>query len=81
MHTATGTFDVKILPPSAPPVPGDFVRLSIDKNFQGGMQGTSKVEMLHPTAATSLRAATSRWSGSRERCKASLAVSSCSTTG
>ena len=46
MHTATGTFDVKMLPPSAPPVPGDFVRLSLDKTFQGDLQGTSKVEML-----------------------------------
>ena len=46
MMTATGTFEVKILPPAAPPVEGDFVRLSIDKSFAGGLAGTSRVEML-----------------------------------
>ncbi len=46
MKTATGTFEVKILPPAAPAVKGDFVRLSIDKTFAGGLAGTSRVEML-----------------------------------
>lgn len=46
MQTATGTFEVKILPPAAPPAAGDFVRLSIEKSFAGGLEGTSRVEML-----------------------------------
>ena len=46
MKTATGSFEVKILPPAAPAAPDDFVRLSIDKTFTGGMTGTSRVEML-----------------------------------
>lgn len=44
--SATGTFEVKILPPSAPPGEGDFVRLSLDKTFAGELSGTSRVEML-----------------------------------
>jgi hypothetical protein len=46
MKTATGTFEVKMLPPGAPPVAGDFVRLSLDKTFAGGLEGTSRAEML-----------------------------------
>ena len=46
MKTVTGTFEVKILPPAAPAVKGDFVRLSIDKTFAGDLAGTSRVEML-----------------------------------
>jgi len=43
LHHATGTFDVKLTPqPSDPPLG----RMSIDKQFHGGLEGTSKGEML-----------------------------------
>ena len=43
IHHATGTFDVKLTPqPSDPPLG----RMSIDKQFHGGLEGTSKGEML-----------------------------------
>lgn len=50
--TVTGTFEVKMLPPAAPPVEGDFVRLSLDKTFEGPLKGTSRVEMLASNAGT-----------------------------
>lgn len=53
MKTATGTFEVKILPPAAPPAEGEFVRLSIDKTFAGGLDGTSRVEMLASNGGSS----------------------------
>ncbi len=43
---AAGTFEVKVLPPSGPPVEGEFVRLSLDKTFAGALAGTSRVEMM-----------------------------------
>ncbi len=44
---ATGSFEVKMLPPAAGGVPTDgFARLSLDKTFQGGLDGTSRVEMM-----------------------------------
>ena len=47
---ATGSFEVKMQPPPAandtPTPAGGFTRLSLDKTFQGGLQGTSRVEML-----------------------------------
>jgi hypothetical protein len=43
---AAGTFTVKMQPPATPPTPGDFVRLRLDKQFEGGLAGTSEVEML-----------------------------------
>jgi len=46
MITVSGTFDVKILPPSRPASDDGFVRLSIDKTFQGALDGTSRVEMM-----------------------------------
>lgn len=43
----TGSFEVKILPPAAGDAPADgFARLSLDKTFQGGLEGTSRVAML-----------------------------------
>jgi hypothetical protein len=44
----TGTFTVKMLPPPA----GDsaFLRFQLDKVFAGGLDGTSKVEMLASNA-------------------------------
>lgn len=46
MQTATGTFEVKMLPPATPPATGEFPRFSLDKTFAGGLEGTSRVEML-----------------------------------
>ncbi|HLJ90282.1 MAG TPA: DUF3224 domain-containing protein [Candidatus Angelobacter sp.] len=46
MDTATGTFEIKILPPAADAAPSTFTHLSIDKTFQGGLEGTSLVEMM-----------------------------------
>jgi hypothetical protein len=44
MRKITGTFDVSLTPQTAPDaVPGRF---SIDKQFHGGLQGTSLGEML-----------------------------------
>lgn len=45
MQTATGSFELKMLPPDTSGVAG-FVKLSIDKTFTGGMDGTSRVEMM-----------------------------------
>jgi hypothetical protein len=43
VHHATGTFDVKLTPqPSDPPLG----RMSLEKQFHGGLEGTSKGEML-----------------------------------
>jgi hypothetical protein len=47
---ATGTFTVKMLPP--PEAPSRFVRLQIDKIFEGGLVGTSEVEMLASNEGT-----------------------------
>ena len=43
---ATGTFTVKMQPPPETRAPGEFVRLRLDKTFQGSLEGTSEVEML-----------------------------------
>jgi hypothetical protein len=47
---ASGTFEVKVLPLAKDEkVPGvALARLSIDKQFQGDLQGTSKAEMMAP---------------------------------
>ena len=44
MHHAHGTFTVKVLPLSPPPAEG-LGRFSIDKQFHGGLEGSSKGEM------------------------------------
>lgn len=46
--TATGTFAVKMLPPAATGAEPDdgYVRLSLDKTFDGGMEGASRVSMM-----------------------------------
>ncbi len=49
MKTVTGTFEVTMLPPDTPPSPAGFVRLSLDKKFQGPLEGTSRVEMMATT--------------------------------
>lgn len=46
---ATGTFSVAMRPP-APPEPGRFLRVDIDKTFEGGLAGTSVVEMIASNA-------------------------------
>jgi hypothetical protein len=44
---ATGAFDVKLTPqPSDPALSASLGRLSIDKQFHGDLEGTSKGEML-----------------------------------
>lgn len=52
---ATGTFEVKLLPLSSDDVPEDahLGRMSIDKQFSGDLEGTSKGQML--TAMTSVK--------------------------
>lgn len=47
---ATGTFSVRMLPP--PDAPSRFVRLHLDKTFEGGLVGTSEVEMLASNEGT-----------------------------
>lgn len=44
--TATGTFEVKMLPPAGPAPDDGFVRLSLNKAFHGGLEGTSTVTMM-----------------------------------
>lgn len=47
MKTATGTFQVKMLPPGPGPAPADgFTRLSLTKQFDGPLTGASRVEMM-----------------------------------
>lgn len=43
MHHATGTFEVKLTPQTSDPPVG---RITFDKQFHGGLDGTSKGEML-----------------------------------
>jgi hypothetical protein len=43
MHHATGTFEVKLAPQTSNPPLG---RMSIDKQYHGGLEGASKGEML-----------------------------------
>ncbi len=55
MKTASGAFDVTILPPGAgQTAPSDgFVRLSLSKKFEGPLTGTSRVEMMATGDGTS----------------------------
>jgi hypothetical protein len=46
VKTVTGSFEVKMLPPSGPQPEDGYVRLSLDKTFAGGMAGSSRVEMM-----------------------------------
>jgi len=51
---ATGTFDVKVTPqPSADKGDGAVGRMTLDKQFHGDLEGTSKGEML--TAMTAVK--------------------------
>jgi len=52
---ATGTFDVKVVPQAANDQSKSAAvsRMSIDKQFHGGLEGTSRVEML--TAGTDVK--------------------------
>ncbi len=45
---ATGTFDVKVTPLAADPPgsTGDFARLSLDKQYHGALEGTSRGQMV-----------------------------------
>lgn len=45
LKTATGSFEVKMLPPGAPAEDG-FLRLLLEKSFQGGLEGSSRVAMM-----------------------------------
>jgi Protein of unknown function (DUF3224) len=53
--TATGTFEVKLAPQPADDAAADanFGRMSIDKQFHGDLEGSSKGQML--TAGTSVK--------------------------
>lgn len=46
VKTATGTFNVKMLPPAGGGPEDGFLRLALEKTFQGGLEGTSKVAMM-----------------------------------
>ena len=46
MKTATGTFEVKMLPPEPGGPEDGFLRLALEKSFQGGLEGNSKVAMM-----------------------------------
>jgi hypothetical protein len=50
---ATGTFEVKLKPQATEAEPADLGRMSIDKQFHGDLDGTSKGQML--TAATAVK--------------------------
>jgi Protein of unknown function (DUF3224) len=51
-HHAAGTFEVKLTPQPADADPS-FGRMSLDKQFHGALEGTSKGQML--TASTSVK--------------------------
>ncbi len=53
MSKATGTFEVKIKPLGTAADDAALGRMSVNKEFQGDLQGTSKGEML--TAGTSIK--------------------------
>ena len=46
MTRAAGTFDVKLAPQTAAHAEAEIGRMSIDKQFHGDLEGTSKGEML-----------------------------------
>jgi hypothetical protein len=47
LNTASGTFEVKVLPPADHSLANDgYTRLSLDKTFTGSLTGTSRVEMM-----------------------------------
>ncbi len=78
---ASGTFEIRV----TPQMPGDksagmaIGRMSIDKQFQGDLKGTSKGEML-PSAPTSrTQPVTSQWSRSTEHSMDTPALSHFST--
>ena len=48
-HHANGTFTVTMRAPAPAPT-SEFVRLTLDKQFHGGLEGTSVVEMLASNA-------------------------------
>lgn len=53
MKIATGTFSVTMLPSATGPAPtGEFVRLSLTKQFQGPLAGASRVEMMATSDGT-----------------------------
>lgn len=52
MKTVTGSFEIKMLPPAGV-AEGEFVRLSLDKTFDGALVGTSRVEMMASNGGTS----------------------------
>jgi Protein of unknown function (DUF3224) len=52
-HRATGTFDVKLAPQADAAVDASLGRMSIDKQFRGDLEGTSKGQML--TAGTAVK--------------------------
>ena len=45
-HHAKGTFEVNVAPIGSEPDWGGFARLSIDKRFHGGLEGTSRGQMM-----------------------------------
>lgn len=50
MRHATGTFTVRMQPPADSAGTGPFLRLRIDKSFEGGLVGSSEVDMLASNA-------------------------------
>jgi hypothetical protein len=54
MSHASGTFEVKLVPQTSERQDTDLGRMSIDKQFHGDIEGTSKGEML--TGMTSVKA-------------------------
>ena len=78
MTRALGTFEVKLLPQSAADaMPG---RMSIDKQFHGDLEATSKGEMLMAGTAVNGSAGYVAIEQSPARCTAAAARSSCNTT-
>ncbi len=53
MSKATGPFDVKLVPQMGDQMDADLSRMTIDKQFHGDLQGTSKGQML--SARTSVK--------------------------
>ena len=78
---ATGAFDVKVEPQGDPDKAdgSTLARYSLDKQYRGDLEGTSKGTML--TAGTEVKDRRGMWRsrGSRGRCGGGVGDSSCST--
>jgi hypothetical protein len=85
MAHATGSFDVKVTPLPADPLEntGGFARLSLDKQFHGALEGTSRGQMVAAESAVKGSCRTrgpTDWSVSPAACESSSTEASTRTS-